>query len=78
MKTKKLPLIGVPSGSMSKSLLTRILLVFCLLSILAAIVLSRVTQQREWILLIALALLGIAIVGPFLMDKDPQDETKQD
>ncbi|MBB1543552.1 MAG: hypothetical protein HG456_002200 [candidate division SR1 bacterium] len=45
---------------------------------MAAIVLSRVTQQREWILLIALALLGIAIVGPFLMDKDPQDETKQD
>lgn len=76
MKTKKLPLIGASSRCMSKDLLMRILLVFFLLSILAAIVLSRVTQQREWILLIALALLGISIIGPFLMGKDTQDETK--
>lgn len=47
----------------------KIVAIFSFFTIFLVICLSKITGQREWMLLIPLAMFGIAIGGPFLSAK---------
>ena len=47
----------------------KIVVILSFFAIFLVICLSKITGQREWMLLIPLAMIGIAIGGPFLSAK---------